>query len=226
MFCASCINCRIASGLRGEQPWANARTVRICVYSGALEGESGRSNGVGRWRPYWRSGAWLSVVIAALAWLQCAACGPAPAPNSPARSREQSRSAASTAPRVDRYDLERDEERGGHTLDKHVGRTDDELRERLRREHISAASTWIDRETAEVTVAEALRAERGRVERWMQRGYPRANLALRYDAGRPIGRSLRRGDDQTVQCTSAVVVLRADGPNSFYVLTTYPEVRE
>lgn len=125
------------------------------------------------------------------------------------------------------YDLGRDEQRGGHTLERHVARTDDELRERLERErNISAASTWIDRATAEAVVGESLAAERGRVETWMRRGYPRANLALHYNAGRTVGRSLRRGDAQTVPCSSAVIVLRADGPTSFYVLTTYPEARE
>jgi len=108
-----------------------------------------------------------------------------------------------------------------------VGRTDEELRERLQRErNISAASTWMDRETAEVTVAKALSAERWHIEKWMRRGYPRTNLALHYDAGRTIGRSLRRGEQQSVDCTSAAIVLRADGPNSFYVLTTYPEERQ
>jgi len=108
-----------------------------------------------------------------------------------------------------------------------VGRTDDELRERLRRErNINAASTWADRPTAEHVVGESLEGERGRVETWMGRGYPRANLALHYDAGRPIGRSLRRGDDRVVDATRAVIVLRADGPDSFYVLTAYPEARE
>ena len=127
----------------------------------------------------------------------------------------------------ERYDLERDEERGGHTLSRHVARTDAELEERLERErNISAASTWTNRETAEETVAEALRTERGRVESWMRRGYPRANLALHYSAGRPIGRSLQRGESAPVTCTDAVIVLRADGPDSFYVLTTYPEARK
>jgi hypothetical protein len=125
------------------------------------------------------------------------------------------------------YDLGRDEQRGGHTLARHVARTDDELRERLQRErNISAASTWTDRATAEAVVGDALTAERGRVESWTRRGFPRANLALHYNAGRMIGRSLRRGDMQTVPCSSAVIVLRADGPENFYVLTTYPEARE
>jgi len=140
---------------------------------------------------------------------------------------EEPRSTANAGTAVDLYDLGRDEERGGHTLKKHVGRTDEQLQQRLRRERsISAASTWTDREKAEATVAEALRAERNRIENWRRRGYPRANLALHYDAGRVVGRSLRRGEDQAVNCTSAVIVLRANGPDTFYVLTTYPEARE
>jgi hypothetical protein len=125
------------------------------------------------------------------------------------------------------YDLGHDEQRGGHTLARHVGRTDDELRERLARERsISAASTWTDRATAEAVVTESLTAEHDRVESWTRRGYPRANLALHYNAGRVVGRSLRRGDSHPADCSSAVIVLRADGPESFYVLTTYPEARE
>jgi Bacterial CdiA-CT RNAse A domain len=167
---------------------------------------------------------WLRLIVCVTALLRLWGCaqGSAPAANSEAEPARQAPAAV-----VDRYDLGHDEEHGGHTLKKHVGRTDEQLQERLRRErNISAASAWTDRETAEVTVAEALRAERGRIEKWMRRGYPRANLALHYDAGRAIGRSLRRGEEQSVNCTSAVIVLRADGLDSFYVLTTYPEARE
>jgi hypothetical protein len=123
-----------------------------------------------------------------------------------------------------RYDLSRDEERGGHTLTKHVGRSDDELRQRLERErNISAASTWTDRAAAEETVGAALRQEHNRIDSWERRGYPRPNLALHFDAGRVIGRSMRHGDAASSPCMQAVIVLKADGPESFYVLTTYPE---
>ena len=126
----------------------------------------------------------------------------------------------------DRYDLSHDEDRGGHTLRKHVGRTDDELRERLARERdISAASTWTDRAAAEQTVAAAIRAEHGKIENWTRRGDRRPNLALHFDARRVIGRSVVRGSEQSEPCTRAVIVLRADG-GGFYVLTTYPEARE
>ena len=124
-----------------------------------------------------------------------------------------------------RYDLSRDEDRGGHTLREHVGRTDDQLRQRLKRErNISAASTWTDRASAEETVAAALRAERGKIENWQRRGERRPNLALHFDAGREIGRSLVRGATEVVPCSEAVIVLRADR-EAFYVLTTYPETR-
>jgi hypothetical protein len=122
------------------------------------------------------------------------------------------------------YDLEHDEQLGGHTLRKHVGRTDDQLRERLEQEpHISAASTWTDSQLAEETVGAALRDQAGRISQWEARGERRANLALHYDAGREIGRSLPRGASQTVPCTGAVIVLKANGGDGFYVLTTYPE---
>jgi hypothetical protein len=174
---------------------------------------------------------WVVNVLAMLLYflaMQGSGCGSAPTPSDGRQEAsppgQKSATAKSTA---GRYDLARDEERGGHTLSRHVARTDAQLEERLRRErNISAASTWTDRETAEETAAEALRAERGRVESWMRRGYPRANLALHYSAGRPIGSSLRRGANAAVVCTDAVIVLRADGPDSFYVLTTYPETRE
>ena len=139
-------------------------------------------------------------------------------------------SAAKNAPskesQSERYDLARDERRGGHTLRRHVGRSEEDLRQRLERERdISAASAWTDRETAEVTVAAGLHAERKQVDRWERRGERRSNLALHFEAGRAIGRSLRRGEQETVPCTEAVIVLRADGMNNFYVLTTYPEAR-
>jgi hypothetical protein len=166
---------------------------------------------------------WRSLFLAGAFWL-CGCGQPAPPVNTPS---EPPRRAPITVPTTDRYDLERDEQRGGHTLDRHVGRTDAELQERLQRErNISAASTWPDRATAEEVVTEALRAERRRIESWMRRGERRPNLALHHDAGRVIGRSLRPGESQAVPCTSAVIVLKASGPASFYVLTTYPEARE
>ena len=124
-------------------------------------------------------------------------------------------------------DLERDEERGGHTLARHVGRTDDELRERLERERgISAASTYTDRAVAARVVTSTIEGQADRIGQWIARGERRPNLALDYRGPRDeiIGRSLERGRAAPVPVTDAVVVLRADG-DDYFVLTSYPERR-
>jgi hypothetical protein len=125
-------------------------------------------------------------------------------------------------------DLSQDESAGGHTLRKHVGRSDDQLRERLRHErNISAASTWSDRETAEHAVGTALEQNRGKIEHWLNREGGHPNLVIDYDGdpSHPIGRSLRRDADQPQPCAHATMVLRWVPPSDYYVLTSYPECR-
>ena len=171
---------------------------------------------------------WLRVfsVCGLAVWI--GGCGQTPEPRTQQElPRDEARTIARSAPDRGRYDLSTDEDQGGHTLKKHVAQTDEELRERLERErNIAAASTWTDRDAAEETVGEALRINRGRIENWERRGYPRPNLALHFDAGRVIGRSMRHGESQSAPCTRAVIVLKADGTESFHVLTTYPEARD
>jgi len=125
-------------------------------------------------------------------------------------------------------DLSKDESAGGHTLRKHVGRTDDQLHERLRHERsISAASTWTDRETAERAVGLALEQNRAKIDRWLGREGGHPNLVVDYDGdpAHPFGRSLRRESDRPEPCAHATIVLRWAPPGSYYVLTSYPECR-
>jgi hypothetical protein len=134
--------------------------------------------------------------------------------------------AASPVLAAKKHDLTRDEKRGGHTLARHVGLSDAQLRERLRKDpRLSAASTFTDRAAAEETVTAALARGKERVDRWVRREGSRANLVLDFaGTGRVIGRSLRRGDKDPVPCTRALVVLKwNDESEIYYVLTSYPE---
>ena len=89
------------------------------------------------------------LLIATVTWLRNQ---PRPTPVGSARSAVRSQPAG-------RFDLGHDEQLGGHTLKRHVSRSDEQLRKRLAQEHeISAASTYIDRVAAEETVAAVLRA--------------------------------------------------------------------
>jgi Bacterial CdiA-CT RNAse A domain len=123
------------------------------------------------------------------------------------------------------YDLQRDESHGGHTLTKHIGRSDQELLERLERErNISASSTWTNRELAEEAIGETLE-HNGKLERWRDRGGRKPNLVLDYHGSpsHPVGRCMERGTTTAVPAYDALIVLKAYGENDFYVLTAYPE---
>lgn len=171
----------------------------------------------------------VAVLLAGLGQMACGAPAPAVPRSQPDLLREQPTAAPATTPgetATRRYDLEGDERRGGHTLARHVGKSDAELSQRLRQEsQISAASTYTDRATAERVVAETIDRYQARIDQWLARRGSRPNLALDFHGSRtePVGRSVTRRRQQAVICTDAVVVLRWDGKDGFYVLTSYPE---
>lgn len=123
------------------------------------------------------------------------------------------------------HDLSSDESAGGHTLRKHVGRSDDDLRERLAHEDISAASTYTNRAAAEYAVGNALQQGQYRIEQWLARSGGHPNLVLDYRGEQPIGRTLHRGNSASQPCADAKIVLRWLNSSEYYVLTSYPECR-
>jgi hypothetical protein len=143
-------------------------------------------------------------------------------PNSIAARIEQHATANSGPTR----DLSQDEAAGGHILRKHVGQSDDELRERLQRERrITGASTYTDRPAAEHAVGAAIAHSQNRIQNWLNRSGGHPNLVLDYDSETPIGRTINRGENQSRPCSHALVILRYAGPDNYYVLTSYPECR-
>src|SRR5271154_1717556 len=118
-------------------------------------------------------------------------------------------------------DLSQDEAAGGHILRKHVGQTDNQLRERMERERrITGASTYTDRETAERAVGAAIASSQDRIQRWLSRSGGHPNLVLDYDSPTPVGRTINRGDSEARPCAHALVILKYSGPNDYYVLTS------
>jgi len=165
----------------------------------------------------------LIAILVALAVTSC---------NRPAPAKEPAAAPTQPAPAVEQKpadppgrDLSVDESRGGHTLARHVGKTDEELLQRLRREpQISAASTYTDRASAEGVVFAALAAGGRSFDAWRRRTGRRPNFVFHYSANRVIGRSMSRRRSSSEPCEDAVVVLRWDDRRGdFYVLTSYPE---
>jgi Bacterial CdiA-CT RNAse A domain len=165
-----------------------------------------------------------ALVALAFALLAMPACGP----QGPSSQSQPAAQAIVRNTEGSRRDLSQDEAAGGHVLRKHVGRTDEQLAERLRHErNISAASTWNDRDSAEIAVGTAIAQQSSKIQNWLQREGGHPNLVLDYDGdpAHPFGRTLRRGEEQVQPCAQALIVLKWDGPNAYHVLTAYPECR-
>jgi len=123
----------------------------------------------------------------------------------------------------DRHDLSADEARGGHTLERHIGKTDSELRERLENESISADSTYTDRATAEMAVAAVIHENSSKIDHWLHRKGGHSNLVLDYDSTSSLGRSIHHRETESFPCSHAVVILKWLNPSEYYVLTSYPD---
>jgi Bacterial CdiA-CT RNAse A domain len=165
----------------------------------------------------------LAVVIAYVALVPLFACSkPSRIPGADATPNHVfARATTSTGTLL--RDLSHDESLGGHTLARHVGKTDEELRDRLSHEHISAASTYTDRTAAERAVGSAVAVAQNKIGEWVSASGSHPNLVLDYDSAQPIGRSLHRRDTQATPCSHAVVVLKWRPPADYFVLTSYPE---
>ena len=119
-------------------------------------------------------------------------------------------------------DLSWDAQQGGHTLARHVGRSANDLAERLEREGgIAAASTFLDRRTAERVVGLTLSRNQDRVSSWLRRARTNLTLDYRGTVGQTIGWVLLRGESTPRAASDARVVLRQRG-GRYFVLTSYP----
>jgi len=173
----------------------------------------------------------MRVLLVALMAVALSACGQSSSATSvgqatpPQTSSPSLREQSPAAPQGPTHDLSADEAMGGHTLQRHVGKSDAELIDRLRREpHISSASTYTDRATAEHVVGAALESDDRAFAAWRERSGPRPNFVLRYHSDGVVGRSIARGRSTSVPCDRALVVLRWDDRRQrSYVLTSYPE---
>lgn len=117
------------------------------------------------------------------------------------------------------------EAKGGHLIERHVGKTDEELLERLKsNSKITGSSTFKDRMTAEKVANTVLNDQKNieKIQKWLSDPKSRPTLQLRYKGdGEIIGRSVSRNSEEVENVTSAKIVLKKDNNGSF-ILTGYP----
>ncbi|MCO8147536.1 T7SS effector LXG polymorphic toxin [Bacillus subtilis] len=118
------------------------------------------------------------------------------------------------------------EAKGGHLIERHIGKTDEELIERLRTDpnpHITASSTFKDRATAERIANAVLNDPKNikKIENWID-DPKKPKLMLKYKGdGEIIGRSVTRNSELVENVTNAKIILKKDN-NGNFILTGYP----
>lgn len=123
--------------------------------------------------------------------------------------------------------LAAEEAAGGHTILKHVGQTEAQLRARLLAEkRIPAATTFASLREAEHAVADALRANKDAIQEWARTSRVGDKKIVQFDAGRVIGAGVVRATNRMHSMTGVIVVLRKEISQNrvYFVFTAYPRI--
>ncbi|KAB0635780.1 RNase A-like domain-containing protein [Burkholderia latens] len=113
---------------------------------------------------------------------------------------------------------------GGHTIAKHVGKTEDQLKKRLMLEpHLRFASSFIDLQTAERAISEVMRAQALQIERWASSATRNSTFRITGDVGRTVGYTLARGASTVSNSTKIMIVTKMTAYNEmpYFILTAF-----
>ncbi|SMG21002.1 RNase A-like domain-containing protein [Paraburkholderia susongensis] len=113
---------------------------------------------------------------------------------------------------------------GGHTFEKHVGRTEAQLRERLVREpKRQVVSSFTDLRTAEWAISKVMQANTACITTWAQTHTGSVRLELTGDVGRQVGHGVVRKTGELVNLSKVQMWLIRKEYNGmpYYILTAY-----
>ncbi|MCP1534632.1 ribonuclease YeeF family protein [Bacillus velezensis] len=117
------------------------------------------------------------------------------------------------------------EAKGGHLIERHVGKSDQELMERLEKskmsnKKISGSSSFKDRATAEKIANITLSDNKDKIEKWLNNDVKKP-LVLSYKGSEVLGRGITKGTTEISDLTNAKIILKKNNDGSF-ILTGYP----
>lgn len=127
------------------------------------------------------------------------------------------------APAVPGGGLQAHEDAGGHLIERHVGKSEQWLIDRVNRDNVSAASSFLDLPAAECLVSETIAGHQDRIDVWLGgQGGNRLVIDSRFDAR--TGISVARGDTEAAEVFSVRLVLERSGQLDvgYRIVTGYP----
>ncbi|KDN09383.1 filamentous hemagglutinin family outer membrane protein [Gilliamella apicola] len=112
---------------------------------------------------------------------------------------------------------------GGHLIARHVGKTEQELLDRVSTGNVKTASSFTDRATAESVTSKAIEANQSKIDAYLtgnQKGY----LEIEYKSSSPIGISVSKGQTNVSKVSNARIIIARDSsmPNGYRIVTGYP----
>ncbi|MBF6645860.1 RNase A-like domain-containing protein [Chryseobacterium indologenes] len=111
----------------------------------------------------------------------------------------------------------------GHTIARHIGKTDADLINRLTTERrIAGASSFASESIAESVISSTINSNRGAIKTWINSGAT-TNLRLDYTGTAIIGRGIMRRVGVVNDLSNARIILKANGNGSYYILTAFPQ---
>lgn len=118
---------------------------------------------------------------------------------------------------------------GGHTLERHIGKTPEELQARLqRRLGLDETSTFKSTAEAEKLISMVLRDNKNQIEMWIKNVPPNFTARMRLNRlfSRPTGIMVQRGSSEVKTCYRVRVILefRPYNGKAYFVLTAFPEL--
>lgn len=113
---------------------------------------------------------------------------------------------------------------GGHTVERHVGKSDEELRARLARDsRLNTVSAWDSAEIAAEVIDATLKQHAGELVQWLARAPPGNRRVIDYRGREPIGRAIRAEEPRkVVPLNNARLVVEALGQGRWRLITAYP----
>ena len=113
--------------------------------------------------------------------------------------------------------------KGGHTITKHIGKTEADLASRLATQtHLNFASSFTDRMIAEETLSDVLKINQATISSFVSgSGGQKMNLPV-YTPTRQVGIVLARGATNAVPVQTVTVAIQKNPsrPLGYYILTT------
>ncbi|WP_395658485.1 RNase A-like domain-containing protein [Nocardioides sp.] len=119
--------------------------------------------------------------------------------------------------------LDAHEQAGGHTLLKHVGKSDEDLAQRFITEpDLRTSSTFTSKSAAEHAIERVFRANESSIQSWLATGKGKEGFSA--DLGHMVGRVLVRGAVEATSANRARIVLVRDDSLAlgWRLLTSYP----